>query len=235
MPKNEMSYNLADKIITLYSNLLMNLDKLKLHEKYPYSALNGYDIIDISNAVKLNIAYRVFISDDKKPNNVAEYTEASSVALLGYLDLFYPDNIATEFNAIYGDDIQAFSKKYELTKDILKDIETQLYDEETPKSFLEYCISTGKSDPDYWKKIYDRIGITWDSSDDYDKIYINIALQYGLLNTKKTNVETKKTKSTLSIIKTPSRQVSFSYFEGIYIDTRDCCSSHRFRKRIFFR
>jgi hypothetical protein len=199
MPKNEMSYNLADQIITLYSNLLINSEKFKPHEKYSYSDLGGYDIIDVSNAIKLNIAYRVFISDDQKPIDVAKYTETSSGALFGYLDLFYPDHIVTELNAICGDNIHAAAKRYELTKDILKEIQTRLYKEETPESFLEYCISIGKSDPEYWKKIYDRIGITWDSSDDYDRIYINIALQYGLLNTKKINVE-KETKSNSSII-----------------------------------
>lgn len=200
MPKKEMSYKLADKIITLYSNLLINSKKFKPHEKYSYSDLGGYDIIDVSNAIKLNIAYRVFINDDQKPIDLAKYAETSSGALFGYLDLFYPDHIVTELNSICGDDIHAFAKRYELKKDISNEIQTQLFNEETPESFLEYCISIGKSDHDYWEKIYDRIGITWDSSDDYDRIYINIALKCGLSNTKETNIKKKKAKWNLSIM-----------------------------------
>ncbi len=58
MPLRRMSYNSAIKIKDLYSKLLVN------SKTYPhgYSSLNGYDIIDVSNAIKLIVAYNFLIS-----------------------------------------------------------------------------------------------------------------------------------------------------------------------------
>jgi len=198
-----MSYTTADKIVSTYSALLMNVDSLDLYKKYSYSDLQGYDIIDVSNALKLMIAYRVFINNDINETKIEElkkYTEAGAVALISFLDLFYPDQVVLELNKIDPNDKMAIVKSINIKKDSLAEIESQFRKEETPDSFLEYCLNVGKLDPDYWELIYKRIGITWETNDEYDRIYINIALKYGNVNSNKKSKEINKSKSSSSIL-----------------------------------
>ena len=46
--------------------------------------------------------------------------------------------------------------------------------EERPDSFLNFCIDIGRTDVNYWGKIYERIGILWETNDDNDPIYVLI-------------------------------------------------------------
>lgn len=99
MPVTQMSYTTADKIIAIYSNLLMDLDKLGRYEKYSYSDLQGYDLIDISNALKLTAAYRVFIAtdiNDRKLEEFKKYADEDGSGLLQFFFHFYPDEVTGE-------------------------------------------------------------------------------------------------------------------------------------------
>jgi len=198
-----MSYTTADKIIDIYSHLLMNLNKLGFYEKYRFSDLQGYDLIDVSNAIKLMIAYRVFISsdiDESKIEELRKYAVAGSAALLSFLDNFYPDKIVFELNKIDPNDKMAFSTHIEIKKDSEAEIKALLYNEEHPDSFLHQCLLIGRSDSDYWEKIYNRLGITWETNDEYDKIYINIAIKNGTANSNKSSKQINETKSSLGIL-----------------------------------
>jgi hypothetical protein len=177
MPKTKMSYKTADKIISIYAELLMNLKKLSKYEKYAYSDLKGYDLIDISNAFKLTAAYRVFNAYDltnRKVDEFKKYAEEDGSGLMQFFFHFYPDNVANELKKLDPNDKMAMLSSIKLTSDSQDELRSHFNKEETPDSFLDYCISIGRSDPNYWGKVYKRIGITWETNDDKDPIYVLI-------------------------------------------------------------
>lgn len=177
MPKNKISYNTANRIIDIYAALLMNLSKLGKYEKYAYSDLKGYDLIDISNALKLTAAFRLYNTydlSDKKIEEFKKYAEEDGSGLMQFFFHFYPDNVVSELKKLDPNNQMAILDSIKLTKDSQTEIEELFNKEETPNSFLNYCISIGRSDPNYWGKVYDRIGIEWETNDDKDLIYVLI-------------------------------------------------------------
>jgi hypothetical protein len=179
MPKNKMSYGTAHKIIDIYSELLMNLSKLEKYEKYAYSDLKGYDLIDISNALKLTAAFRlynIYELNDKEIEKLKWYAQEDSSGLLQFFFHFFPDNVASELKKLDHNNEMAILDSIKLTKDSQSEIQQLFNKEETPDSFLNYCISVGRFDPNYWGKIYERIGIRWETNDNKDLIYVLIRL-----------------------------------------------------------
>jgi hypothetical protein len=178
MPLKKMSYKTANKIFDLYCNRLLNLDKLARYQKYGYADLNGYDIIDISNAMKLLAANRVFntyMFNDNKKAELKKYALEDGSGLTSFFFHFFPDDIASKLRRIDPADEKGFIEYAQLTGDTMNVIEYQLLNkEETPDSFLNYCIHIGRTDPNYWGKVYERIGISWETTDDKDPIYILI-------------------------------------------------------------
>lgn len=178
MPFKKMSYNTADKIVDLYSGLLVNIKNLKQYERYGYSHLKGYDVVDIANAMKLIIAYRFF--NNEKFEDTNNYVSAASSALSAFSFQFFPDEIAQKLKLIdLTDDRQAILDYSKLTRDSEQlEMNKLLNPQETPESFFQYCISLGKTNPDYWETVYSRIGITWETDNDRDRIYFIIKNKY---------------------------------------------------------
>ena len=178
MPLKKMSYKTANKIFDLYCDRLINLDKLGRYKKYGYSDLNGYDVIDISNAMKLLAANRVFNTytlDDTKKTELKKYASEDGSGLTAFFFHFFPDDIASKLQRIDPDDENGIIEYSHLTSDTMNSEMYQLLNkEETPESFLNYCIHIGRTDTNYWGKVYDRIGILWETNDDKDPIYFLI-------------------------------------------------------------
>jgi hypothetical protein len=178
MPLAKMSYNTANKIFDLYCDKLVNLDKLGGYEKYGYSDLNGYDLIDISNAMKLLTAVRVFNTytpDENKRCELKKYASQDGAGLAAFFFHFFPDDVANKLKRIDPNDKKGIIEYAHLTANAMESEWYQLFNkEETPESFLNYCIHIGRSDPNYWGKVYERIGISWETNDDKDPIYFLI-------------------------------------------------------------
>lgn len=178
MPLKQMSYNSAEKIIDILSAILMN-SNLKVHEMHSYSLMQGYDIVDVSNASKLLIAYE-FFNDGNENKSKLKIIEAqissAEGALSGFSLYFVPDGIAHALRQIDSSDpVAAFLEASNLTKDKGNyEWEKMIESHEIPSSFYRFCQSIGNKDPDFWEKIYSRIGITWESNNWKDRIYFLI-------------------------------------------------------------
>lgn len=175
-----MSYFTANKIFNLYCDKLINLNKSGLSKKYRYSDLNGYDIIDISNAMKLlaaNRVYNTYFLDEKKRTEIENYALQDASGLHNYFFHFFPDDeydklIHVHIDNDNGKEVIEYSN---LANYVLNSETYQLFSEqESPQSFLNFCIDVGRSDSNFWGKVYDRIGISWETNDDKDPIYVLI-------------------------------------------------------------
>jgi hypothetical protein len=178
MPLKKMSYNAANKIFDLYCDRLINLDKLGRYKKYAYSDLNGYDVIDISNAMKLlaaNRVYNTYILDDNKKAEFKKYASEDDSGLTSFFFHFFPDDVANKLRRINPDDEKGIIEYIHLRSNAMNsEMYHLLSKEETAESFLNYCIHIGRSDPNFWGKVYARIGISWETNDDKDPIYVLI-------------------------------------------------------------
>jgi hypothetical protein len=138
----------------------------------------GYDVIDLANAMKLLTAYRVFITrnpDDKKVLELTKYASEEYAALAGYDLYFVSDEITLQLRKIDAtreDALIEYVRISSLKK--INPINEALQHLETGSSFLRYCLEIGAFDANYWGKIYNRIGITWETSNEKDRIYILI-------------------------------------------------------------
>lgn len=179
MPLKRMSYNTAEKVVDIYAGLLENLTSLPKYQRYGYSSMQGFDIVDISNALKIIIAYDYFnLSKNDKvgTERVEKYVMTASSSMAGNDLYIYPDGIAKQLEQIDNSNEQeAFLEWCKLTQPNedypwIK-MKANL---ETPDSFFRYCLHIGNNDPDYWEKVYERIGISWETNDPKDKIYIMV-------------------------------------------------------------
>jgi len=179
MSLNQMGFNTANKIVSLYSSLLSNLENKNIHEKYGYSNLNGYDSVDISNALKLMIAYKFFhlqTNDSQKLHKLEEYITAAKTSLFTFSEFFYPDDIALELNQFNATDSRLRDfREIELTNNSDNfEMNKLLYLQETPDEFFNYCTIIGNDNPYFWENVYHRLGLTWETNDEKDRIYILI-------------------------------------------------------------
>lgn len=179
MALTTLSFKEAQKIIDLYASILIHSENLGLNNRFRYSQLKGYDIYDIDNALKLTSAYRVFNCKERSDTALSKLREATNVdggASMSFFNLFEPDNIVQQLNKIdLSNPTEAIIKQREIRGDYFQ---SQLWKDfsktETHESFLNFCLQLDMADRDYWEKIYDRLGITWDDRDEYDEIYFVI-------------------------------------------------------------
>ncbi len=201
MPIPKMSYNTADKIILIYADLLINNSKLGQFEKYSYSILDGYDLIDILNALKLTTAYRVYTTeyiDDRKLDEFNRYADEDGASLTQFFFFFYPEEVVSELKNLDPNDKKSLIESIKLTENSQSELKLLYGKEETVKSFLDYCLHIGNSNPNFWELIYNRIGITWETNDEND--YINFLIKYGNGFSSNYNSLTKEPKKSFGII-----------------------------------
>lgn len=178
MALTTMSLKEANKIIEIYSNILSHSLELGKFEKFRYSKLRGYDVFDIDNALKVTLAYNAFntsIIDDIAFGKLKKEAGENTVGVMCFFTSFAPDSIVQQLKKLDPADIYSRSEAYKLEGDFF---ESELYKAfsktESQDSFLDYCLSIDKSDSNYWEKVYNRLGITWDDRDEFDEIYFAI-------------------------------------------------------------
>ena len=181
MPLKKMSYHTAERIVDIFSGLLVNLEKLPKYERYSYSSLQGFDIVDVNNALKLIIAYDYFHLADREvegAKRLQNYVDAAASGLAGHPMYFYPDGIAKQLEQIdVADEKEAFRQWADLTANYEDHAWHKLsMEEETITSFFRFCQHIGREIPGYWNLIYKRIGITWEPKDENDPI--NLLVNY---------------------------------------------------------
>jgi len=151
-----------------------NLDKTS-REDHQIFAIGGYNEFQVNIALKLNIANeflllsQIFEKDD-------ELEKAFSNALSNYEHLYL--DILEDFGTIYEiDDLYETDPDSIEFKQILTNIRHRqtglvnkdgvLFDKdsiESLTSFGNYCKLLGVKDPDYWQKIYNRLGLDYTTS-----------------------------------------------------------------------
>jgi hypothetical protein len=146
-----MTISEADHILDIVSVALQ--DTSDLH--HPISSLQGYDIFQICIALKLRIANEFLILADK---DTFEEQFAEGLKLYGGIPWkimmrLVPDKQANSISAkgVFNP-IDPASMSFQ---------DKQLASVETESSFGDYCRFVGAKDTDYWRKIYDRIGLEY--------------------------------------------------------------------------
>jgi hypothetical protein len=178
MALKKMSFDTADEIINLYSKLLIDFSKLKKYAAYSYSDLKGYDPVDVSNAINLMIAYKFFnnpMDDNNETIELNKFVSNAESSLFWFSD-FFPDEVADKLSKInQSNPLQAVTESIRIKSDSENFEWHHLINSiERPDSFLTYCQTIGNKDPDYWEKIYLRIGIKWETNNINDRIYFII-------------------------------------------------------------
>lgn len=178
MSLKKMSYNTAQKIVDIYSNLLVNKGKFSDFAVWGYSDLKGYTIFDVDNALKIIIAYSAFnLREDDRGGlaKLKEYCSHASTATFAFFEAFVPDEIIPDIEKLDPSDKTSIIKFIDL-KGYFEDNELyKIYKhKETHESFLNFCLLIKKRDENYWEKIYERIELVWDARDQNDPITIII-------------------------------------------------------------
>ncbi|MCC7147327.1 MAG: hypothetical protein IT443_12845 [Phycisphaeraceae bacterium] len=121
------------------------------HRYHPVSALKGYDILQISNALKLRIAgeFLYLTGRDDFHEQFKYCVQLCGTCFYCVTSTFVPDNQVDEILADRVLDMFHNEKVGEL---------------ETEESFGNYCAFVGANDPAYWRKIYARIGLEYTST-----------------------------------------------------------------------
>lgn len=173
MSQKKMSYKTAEKIVDIYSSLLVKENLPELHA-YGYSELQGFTIFDIDNALKIIIAYDVF--NAKNPNDVAtvkKYASHASSAVTHFFSSFVPDEVIPDIERLDPKDKMSLLKFLDLKGDPFNSpLYQQFSNQETHDSFLNFCLTIERSDMNYWDKVFQRLDLVLDTVDTKDQIFI---------------------------------------------------------------
>lgn len=172
----KLNFSIADKIIDRYAHLLQDLPNQYLYDKYGYSDMGGYDVIDISNSLALMAAYRVSTTgriDEKKLEDYKRMANEDGVAILQYFSHFIPDNEKYELNQLDKSSPDFLLNSIRIQSDFQEsDLWKKSLSIETPESFLKFCIQVKENEPDrYWHIVFSRLKVECDTSEKYDRIY----------------------------------------------------------------
>lgn len=164
-----MSLKTAAVIEDLYTSLCAKGPKAGKYKFFKYSDIDHYDIIDILNAFKILTAYKIFRS--KTPNEIQEIKEYVDLAggLLVVFPLhFGPDEIAEKISLLDKNDKLSFSDFWKFKNEIPENKDWAK--SETLSSFTNYLLGLERNDENFWEKVFNSIGISWDKRDSDDEI-----------------------------------------------------------------
>lgn len=141
-----MNYSTSEKIINLFTELLINPSS---KVSYSLSYLEGYDIIDFSNAIKLKMAYQIFSLPEINEKKLSELNEYASMGDLSFSSFFLSDDL---------------SEKYlDFKNPVLRKV---IAEREDSKSFLNFCLATIHGDrSSFWHKILRRLNLEYETDD----------------------------------------------------------------------
>jgi Family of unknown function (DUF6804) len=141
----------AERIVEIVSDAL----QLEGHRHRPVSALMGYDLGQICTALKLCIANEfLLIENGFRPDldlaeGAALYDSIPWSVVSGFVPDDQVDSVVPE--RAFADVIDASTMK----------LRGPFATEETGTSLARFCESIGPGDPDYWRKVYARIGLEY--------------------------------------------------------------------------
>ena len=153
MPIKKFSITKAEEIVYLYAEVLSGDFTNNLQ---PYSAL---PMEDLFNSVNLVLAY------DFKNQIPTDWIKTTPI--INYARYFLPNDLYHELEKYPLD-----SKEYKVKardfsinyfESLMKD--GSLAKSESSDSILNFCISIGRENPEYWQLIYKRLGLEIDNSD----------------------------------------------------------------------
>ncbi|MCX6276780.1 MAG: hypothetical protein NT004_01620 [Bacteroidetes bacterium] len=158
MALKEMSIRQANEIVDIYSALLQN--KSRTHKIMPYSALMGYDIFDVDNAIKIVMAeeyYRFQINDAR----LSELKNSSSGMIAGFSFTLIPDEFFYEIDRANLTDDEYLIAYSKYIGPPYHGMVKKFYEanKERGDSFIEYCVSLNNTDSNYWEMIYKRLDL----------------------------------------------------------------------------
>lgn len=161
-----MSLKTASDISDLYIELCSRESESKNYGFYKYSDIKNLDIIDILNAFKILIAHKIFKSNAL--DEVKRYTVLAEGLLYMFPIRFGPEEIAEKINLLDKSDNESITEFIKLKNSIPQNNEWN--NSETLSSFLRYLLTLDKKDENFWEKVYEHIGISWDKKDIDDEI-----------------------------------------------------------------
>ena len=199
-----MSLKTASDISDLYIELCSRESESKNYGFYKYSDIQNLDIIDILNAFKILIAHKIFKSNSLY--EVKRYTVLAESLLYMFPMRFGPDEIAEKINLLDKSDNESITEFIKLKNSIPQNNEWN--NSETLSSFFKYLLALDKNDENFWEKVYEHIGISWDKKDIDDEInfiinHKNISFECNSLvkETKEIEISENKKNQNTSIYK----------------------------------
>ena len=159
MALKSMSVKKSDEIMTLYFALMAKFGE-DSSTIYPYSALKGYDIFDIDNALKIFLAnqiHRKYLSEAE----IIKLRNWGGQGLWTFNTSFAPDEFVYKLNKLEKHSTEYWNMKDDFILNPPTGMVKIFYDEdkETTESFFDFCLSLGREHPNYWKEVYNRLGI----------------------------------------------------------------------------
>jgi hypothetical protein len=141
-----MNYSISTKTVDYYSEMLVNKKTDCI-----------YTIKAIGNALKIQIAYRVYkIKSEQDLEMGKKYVAAADLAYACYPhDTSHALNLENPAEAL--ESINSFSEYLKM---------------ESLESFFQFCLSTKENNENYWKEIFAHLNISLDENDKSDPIYL---------------------------------------------------------------
>jgi hypothetical protein len=169
----------AEEILDITSRALQDESDLHYHR---VSLLQGYDVFQIDKALKLRIAneFLYFADRDDGFERFTEGLNTYSGIPFSIPNLFVPDDQLARLEKLSPDSPDFFKTKLAIMPSMLDSDgnfkDSRLASLETADSFGNFCRSIGARDPNYWKKVYQRIGLEHTSTSPQGNEYCYVAL-----------------------------------------------------------
>jgi hypothetical protein len=161
-----MTIQKAKEIIDIIMPLMINRNQ---EDRFylGYSELKGYGIIDVDNALKLFNAHYYFRKenlDEEEINKLFLNVKSDNALLLNLCESLVPDQTIDDLNKYKYGSSEYIAKDFELV-DRADNLVVLKY-RETIESFLKHCISIGRDNPEYWVRVYYRLGLVYNPDDE---------------------------------------------------------------------
>lgn len=152
-----MTLEVSERLVDLTASLLSDLKTEKLISE---SELRGFDVTDVSRALKLRIA-RQFLEGFDDVGMLKKSIQVCQFAYDSLLMLLVSDSDAKKLRAIPNSTPEfnrTFSCFMESNYQRLNRVSASY---ESFDSFADYCVIVGTQDPEFWKKIYARVNLSY--------------------------------------------------------------------------
>lgn len=174
-----MTIREAEEILDITRSALQDESDPYYHRA---SLLKGYDVFQIDKALKLRIAneFLCFADRDDGDQRFTEGLNTYSGIPFSIANLFVPDDQLARLEQLSPDSPDFFKTKLAISPSMLDSDgnfkDGRLASLETTDSFGNFCRSIGASDPNYWKKVYERIGLEYSATSPPGNEYFYVAL-----------------------------------------------------------